>query len=102
MLGVPVRLATPAGSGFGRRTLGPESHSFLGDHRVEGAIVVPATAWLEMALAASTQATGELPGGLADVRFLRPWCSPSPAPAGWQVVVVPETRAKALFQISAS
>ena len=47
----------------------PDSPSFLAGHRVQGAIVLSATAYLEMLLAAATEVYGPGPHQLEAVRF---------------------------------
>ncbi len=52
--------------------LGPGSPEYLADHRVMGEIVLPASACLEMALAAFREASGGAPGAVADAVFEKP------------------------------
>lgn len=51
--------------------LGPQAWHFFADHRVGGSVVVPAAAYLEMAVAALRPATGQTVA-LTDVLFERP------------------------------
>ena len=86
LLGLPLALARPR-QWVWERDLGARDLPFLADHRVEGVMVVPATAYLEMALAASAQVAGELPAALADVRFLSPLVVPEAGARRVQVVL---------------
>ena len=53
LLGERVRSALP--TPHFEVTLAATSPAFLGDHRVHGAVIVPATQYVEMALAAAAQ-----------------------------------------------
>ena len=99
LLGPPLSLAHPRRQWVWERDLGARDLPFLEDHRIEGAMVVPATAYLEMAVAASAQASGELPAGLADVRFLSPMVVPETGARRVQVVLAREEDGEAGFQI---
>jgi FkbH-like protein len=61
----------------------------LADHQIDGGVLLPGAAYLEMALEASSQL---LPGerlALADVRFERPLALQAGAPARLQMVIAP-------------
>jgi acyl transferase domain-containing protein/acyl carrier protein len=56
LLGEQVRLAYPPGAAVWQTTLDSQLLPYLGDHRIEGEIILPASAYLEMALQVMTQA----------------------------------------------
>ncbi|HLX08765.1 MAG TPA: type I polyketide synthase [Thermoanaerobaculia bacterium] len=56
LLGRHVELASPAGLHVWEGELSARAPAYLGDHRVHGASVLPAAAYLEMALAAAREA----------------------------------------------
>lgn len=99
LLGSALELASPRHRWVWERDLGGRDLPFLEDHRVEGAMVVPATAYLEMAVAASARASGELPAALADVRFVSPMVIPDNGSRRVQVVLNREEDGNAGFQI---
>ena len=55
-----------------RCTLDSRSEPWLSDHRVDGAVVVPAAAFVELALAAAAETLGDGPIELRDFDILRP------------------------------
>ena len=58
LLGERRELASAPGTYVWEGELGLESHPWLGDHRVQGTAIVPATAYIEMALAAGAEVLG--------------------------------------------
>src|SRR5206468_52462 len=50
---------------------------YLSDHRVQGAVIVPATAYVELALAAALEAFGPTPVRVEDFKLANP-CFPPP------------------------
>jgi acyl transferase domain-containing protein/acyl-CoA synthetase (AMP-forming)/AMP-acid ligase II/NADPH:quinone reductase-like Zn-dependent oxidoreductase/NADP-dependent 3-hydroxy acid dehydrogenase YdfG/acyl carrier protein len=68
--------------------IGPERHPYLEDHRVQGRAMLPATAYLEMALAAAGHGSGDAPKVLRDVVLRQPLVFGQDA-ARVQVSVVP-------------
>ncbi|MFD7660110.1 SDR family NAD(P)-dependent oxidoreductase, partial [Actinosynnema sp. NPDC059797] len=66
LLGDHVEL--PDGTHAWQADVGVDALPWLGDHRVQGTPVLPGAAYVEMALAAGTRATGG-PVGLRDVEF---------------------------------
>jgi myxalamid-type polyketide synthase MxaE and MxaD len=63
LLGEGRELASAPGTHVWERDIGLESHPWLRDHRVQGAAIVPATAYIELALAAAGEVMG--PGSLS-------------------------------------
>ena len=62
---------------------------YLADHRIQGAVVYPAAAYVEMALAAGKELGGEGPCVLEDVEFRRPLLLPAGDPPVLQLTVDP-------------
>ena len=58
LLGERRDLADPPGVSIWEEEIDLESHPWLRDHRVQGAAIVPATAYIEMALAAAGEVLG--------------------------------------------
>jgi len=58
LLGVAHELASPTPAWWWETTVGLHSHPWLTDHRVQGAAIVPATAYIEMAIAAASEVLG--------------------------------------------
>jgi myxalamid-type polyketide synthase MxaE and MxaD len=71
LLGRHVELADLDGSHVWEAAISVGAPAFLDGHRVDGAAVVPAAAWLEMVRAAATQAFGEKVTALTAVEFQR-------------------------------
>lgn len=65
------RAAFP-GQGVWRGDVNARSLPWLADHRVDGAVVLPAAAYVEIALAAGTRALGRATVELSDLEILRP------------------------------
>ncbi|XXY48826.1 amino acid adenylation domain-containing protein [Sorangium sp. So ce269] len=72
LLGVPFSIAAQPGARFWEASLSPARPSYLADHRVAGSIVMPAAAYLEMALSAAREALGEGAHEVLDVSFEQP------------------------------
>ncbi|MDZ7286762.1 MAG: amino acid adenylation domain-containing protein [candidate division KSB1 bacterium] len=72
---------------------------FLADHRVRGSIVVPATAHLEMALEAASEAFGDESLVLQNVSFHEALILPENEARAVQVIVSPTKPGLAVFQI---
>jgi acyl transferase domain-containing protein/acyl carrier protein len=70
LIGDHIQSAAGPATHLWQRELDTRAFPFLKDHRVHGEIVVPATAYLEMALEAAREALGEPASfALADVQF---------------------------------
>ncbi|XXY19856.1 type I polyketide synthase [Sorangium sp. So ce216] len=77
LLGAHLVLPTQMGTHFWQRELSVEELPYLADHRVQGDVVVPGTAYVEMALAASAEVYGAGTLVLEDVVFERILALPS-------------------------
>ena len=71
---------------------------YLKDHRVEGAVVLPATAYLDMALSAADAAGVEI-SGLAEVRFRSPLLLPDEGSRRVQAIFSAEGGEEATFRV---
>ena len=75
------------------------SFPFLTDHRIDDVVVMPAAAYVEMALAAAEQAYGPGPYALEDVRFERALFLPADQPHRLQLVVARQPGRAASFRL---
>jgi acyl transferase domain-containing protein len=73
LLGEHRELASPAGTHVWETAIGVESHPWLRDHRVQGTVVVPASAYLEMALAAAGELHPGAPLVIREIQNLKPF-----------------------------
>ena len=69
LLGRHFKSAHPAGTHFWETTLDKNSRPYLDDHRIQGVAVLPASAYVEMALAAAVEVFGAQSVALKDVEF---------------------------------
>src|SRR5262249_44202754 len=72
LLGDGRELAAMQGMRIWDCEIGLDSHPWLTDHRVQGAAIVPATAYIEMAFAAAGEALGPGPVRVRNIRNLKP------------------------------
>ncbi|XXT16435.1 SDR family NAD(P)-dependent oxidoreductase [Sorangium sp. So ce429] len=100
LLGASFSVATQPGARFWERDLSPAGAlSYLADHRVEGEIVLPGTAYLEMALAAATEVHGAGAHAIEEVTFDRMLAFPE-AGARWvHVALAEEGAGRASLQV---
>ena len=78
--------------------LDPGSLPYLNDHRVRGAMVFPAAAYVEMALAASAEALGEGAHTLEEIAFTKALFISDSAPQTVQLVITDQRASGADFQ----
>jgi acyl transferase domain-containing protein/acyl carrier protein len=71
LLGRHFKAAYPAGTHFWEGTLDKRVLPYLNDHRIEAVAVLPASAYVEMALAAAAEAFGAQPFAVKDIEFHR-------------------------------
>ncbi|PYQ42302.1 MAG: polyketide synthase [Acidobacteria bacterium] len=69
LLGPHLASSTDAGMHFWETDLGPDLVSWTSDHRVDGLRVLPASAYIEMALAAAAEGFGGRPSIVSTVNF---------------------------------
>ncbi|WP_437631049.1 type I polyketide synthase [Sorangium sp. So ce854] len=100
LLGASFSVATQPGARFWERDLCPDGAlSYLSDHRVEGAIVLPGAAYIEMALAAAAEVHGEGAHAVEDVAFERVLALPEAGSRSVHVALVEEGAGRAAFQV---
>lgn len=80
--------------------LGARNPAYLGDHRVHGEVILPASAFLEMALAAGACHLGEEARVLEDVLLRRPLVLPGEGTIPVQVVLSDRGEGRARFLIA--
>ncbi|WP_438004487.1 type I polyketide synthase [Sorangium sp. So ce321] len=100
LLGASFSVATQPGARFWERDLSPdEALAYLADHRVEGEIVLPGAAYLEMALAAAAEVHGEGAHAVEDVTFERMLAFPEAGARAVHVALVEDGAGRASFQV---
>jgi acyl transferase domain-containing protein len=72
LLGERHQLASAPGTDIWECDISLETHPWLTDHRVQGAAIVPATAYIEMALAAAGEVLGSGPLSVREIENLKP------------------------------
>ncbi len=99
LLGRHFKSAHPGGSHFWEVTLDKRDLPYLDDHRIQGVAVLPASAYLEMALAAAVEVFGEQSFALKDVEFDRALFLPESGTHTIQVILSPGADGAASFHI---
>ncbi|MDH7486314.1 MAG: beta-ketoacyl synthase N-terminal-like domain-containing protein [Anaerolineae bacterium] len=106
LLGQHLDVADAQGKHIWTGQLSRQALRYLEDHRVRGAVLLPASAILEMALAAAAQAPLPLGGAgggsprlLSGVEFQRPLFLPEEQPRQVQVILSPAPDGEATFQM---
>ena len=82
--------------------IGIETHRYLNDHKVQGSVVFPAAAYLEMARVASTELFGVGSQVLSNVAFQEALILPASGTRTLQLVSSPASSGSASFQIYSS
>ncbi len=95
LLGAGLRPAFPPGLRIWETRLSPASPSWLADHGVRGAVLLPGAAWIEMGLAAAAEALGGVTR-LATVQFEAALLLPPAEERTVQVVLAEEGEGVAL------
>jgi acyl transferase domain-containing protein/acyl carrier protein len=99
LLGRHFESAHPAGTHLWEVTLDKEYLPYLDDHRIEGVAVLPASAYLEMALAAAVEMLGAQSFALKDIEFQRALFLPDGEARTIQLIVSPLAEGAARFHI---
>jgi acyl transferase domain-containing protein/acyl carrier protein len=99
LLGHHSTLASRIGTHVWENVLDQRSLSYLVDHRIQSAVVMPGTAYLEMALAAGAQIYGDGPKTLRNVHFHRALFLPEQGARLIQFILTPGTDSRSSFQI---
>ena len=82
--------------------IGIDTHRYLNDHKVHGSVVLPASAYLEMARAASTELFGAGSPALSNVAFQEALILSASGTRTLQLVASPVSSGSASFQIYSS
>lgn len=98
LLGRCVKSAVHPGTYFWETDIGTDVFPYLTDHRVQGAVVLPAVIYLEMALAASEEGFGPGAHVLEKVTFKRMLVLSEGTTQTVQLVVAPEMPGTVSFQ----
>ena len=99
LLGGTFDLASQPGAHFWESELGTDSLPYLGDHRVQQVVVLPGTAYLEMALAAARELRGAA-HVLEEVAFREPLILQEGKARKVQVALTEETSGALSFRVS--
>jgi len=99
LLGRHFKSAHPAGSHFWEVSLDKRALPYLDDHRIQDVAVLPASAYLEMALAAAVEIFGEQSFALKDVEFDRALFLHESGTQTIQVILSPGADGAASFHI---
>ncbi|HEX4953119.1 MAG TPA: beta-ketoacyl synthase N-terminal-like domain-containing protein [Thermoanaerobaculia bacterium] len=99
LLGSYREVALPAGAHLWENRLEAGSPSFLADHRVGNVVVLPAAAYLEMALAAAEQALGPGPVAVEGASFRQALFLPPEGARTVQLTLAPEASDRAAWRV---
>jgi myxalamid-type polyketide synthase MxaE and MxaD len=99
LLGPVFQSALPQGQYFWEIDLSSDSPAYLTDHRVQGAVLVPGAAYIEMALKAAEHVFGAGSTTIEDIALKQAFFLPEEGSRTTQFVVTRETATTASFQI---
>jgi myxalamid-type polyketide synthase MxaE and MxaD len=99
LLGRHFQSAHPAGTHFWEATLDKNSLPYLDDHRIQGVAVLPASAYVEMALAAAVEVFGAQSVALKNIEFRKALFFPEGGTHTIQVILSPGADGTASFHI---
>ncbi len=99
LLGHRLTSAAHAGTHFWEKALGPATIGYLGEHLIQGLPVLPAAAYLEMALGAAREVLGDGPHTLEDVRLEQALFLPADGTKTVQMVLTPQQTGRAAFKL---
>ena len=99
LLGQHLQSATATGAHFWEINLSTQLFRYLNDHRVQGAVVFPAAAYVEMALAAASQAFGKGSYVLQNLEFKRALFVPERGHERVQLIISPQLVGDASFEL---
>ncbi|NMO18055.1 SDR family NAD(P)-dependent oxidoreductase [Pyxidicoccus fallax] len=100
LLGVAQTVSTQAGLRLWETSLEQDRLPWLGDHRVQGAVVLAGAAYLEMALSCGSDALGTGPLQVSDVAFLQALAFADEGATPVQVVATEEQPGRLRFQVA--
>jgi acyl transferase domain-containing protein/NADPH:quinone reductase-like Zn-dependent oxidoreductase/acyl carrier protein len=98
LLGWRVSAAAQPGTHLLETELSTKRIPYLGDHRVQGSVILPATAYVEMALAAAEEVFGPGPHILADLSFQKALFLPEQGAQQVQLALAAEMAGRASIQ----
>jgi acyl transferase domain-containing protein/acyl carrier protein len=99
LLGTHLRSAADSGTHFWEMELNTRLLPYLGDHRVQGVAVLPAAAYLEMALSASAEVYGPGSHAVEGMEFSKALFVPEDGEGEVQLVLSPRMVGDASFQL---
>ncbi|MGB2677059.1 MAG: beta-ketoacyl synthase N-terminal-like domain-containing protein [Candidatus Acidiferrum sp.] len=99
LLGQHFKSAHPAETHFWETTLDKNSRPYLDDHRIQGGAVLPASAYVEMALAAAVEVFGAQSVVLKDIEFRKALFLPEGGTHTIQMILSPAVEGAASFHI---
>jgi myxalamid-type polyketide synthase MxaB len=99
LLGTHLRSAADPGTHFWEMELNTHLLPYLGDHRVQGAAVLPAASYLEMALSASAEVYGPGSHAVEGMEFSKALFVPEDGEREVQLVLSPRMVGDASFQL---
>nr|MBA3470516.1 SDR family NAD(P)-dependent oxidoreductase [Herpetosiphonaceae bacterium] len=99
LLGAHVPLAYPAGQHLWELDLSASRPAYLSDHKVQGMVVLPGAAYLEMALSAAQEAFGAGSYSLEEVAFKQAMVLSPTKMRRIEVIFTPESLDRSLFQV---
>ncbi|MGB9513234.1 MAG: beta-ketoacyl synthase N-terminal-like domain-containing protein, partial [Candidatus Acidiferrum sp.] len=99
LLGRHFEPAHPAGTHFWETTLDKNSRPYMDDHRIHGGAVLPASAYVEMALAAAVEVFGGQSVALRDIEFRKALFLPEGGAHTIQVILSQAVEGAASFGI---
>jgi myxalamid-type polyketide synthase MxaD len=99
LLGRHFKSAHPAGTHFWETTLDKNSLPYLDDHRIQDVAVLPASAYVEMALAAAVEVFGAQSVALKDIEFRKALFLPEGGTHRIQVILSQGAEGAASFHI---
>ena len=97
LLGRHFEFAQPAGTHLWEVTLDKEHLPYLDDHRIEGVAVLPASAYVEMAVAAAVEVFGAQSFALSDIEFHRALFLPDGEALPLQLILSPGSGWSSVF-----
>jgi acyl transferase domain-containing protein len=101
LLGDPVPVAARPGEWVFSTAVSLEELPYLADHQVQGSAVMPAAAYVEMAVQAAGAALGQGPVEVRDLELRRPLVLEKAQPASLQLWLTVKADRRAEFQIHA-
>src|SRR5262249_41988212 len=97
LLGAKLPSALPMAQFVGE--LSARRLPYLRDHRVQGSVVLPGAAYLEMALAAAAEVFGQGTHTLENIAFQQAFFLSDKQPHTVQLILSPEVNSQAPFQV---